>query len=612
MRVLFQSFDPSRPVWNWAFERPRATKTAHRPSDVLPVLQWAESAAQQGRWVALAVGFEAASAVNPLFKKSKPSSFPLVWAAAFDAPSVPRPSVNKQWRVGPWRPGVDDRSYHRALRRIKQWIARGDTYQVNYTFPLSTRFQGDPETWFWKVAPAQGGAYSAYLDMGPWKVLSFSPELFFERDKDRLILLPMKGSAARGRWWSEDVVRARALAESPKDRAENLMIVDLLRNDAGKIARPGSVRTDQLFNVETYPTVFQMTSRVRARLRKGVTLPDLVTALFPSGSVTGAPKKRTLEIIDQLEKTPRGIYTGTIGLLEPSGRWTFNVAIRTIALDTRTGRARCSVGGGVTWDSSAVGERKEALLKAEFLGRPSDFSLLESLRLENGRYPLWRGHRDRLRRSAAYFGFSLSWAAVRVTLSQTARRHPSGVWKVRLVISRRGAVDTTAERLPKETQPWTLVLSPEPVDDRDVFLFHKTTHRNVYDHHRARCPEGDDVLLWNTRGEVTESTRANVVVEKGGRFYTPPRSSGLLGGVFRETLLREGRLEERVLRRKDVLNAERVFLINAVRGWIPVVWRGAKVGRGGSKGRSQRSVGNFHQSMGPGPGRGTERSGPPK
>lgn len=570
MKAVLRSFDPQRPGWNHAFEKPRAVRIAHKKEDVVPVLRWLEEETRGGRWGVVLVSYESAAALNPLLPSPLPSPFPKVWAAVFDRPVPPRPDPARPWEVSSWRPGVSEAVYRRGIDAVKRWIARGDTYQVNYTFPLTAKFQGDPRSWFWSLGRAQGAAYSAWVDLGRWKVMSFSPELFLERQGGRLLLRPMKGSAPRGRWPEEDRPRVRALQSSAKDRAENVMIVDLLRNDAGQIARPGGVRTRRLFRVETYPTVHQMTSEVTARLRPGVGLVETLGVLFPSGSVTGAPKRRTMEILRSLEKRPRGLYTGAVGLLEPSGRWTFNVAIRTVVLDTSTGRAQCAVGGGVTWASTAEGERREALWKARFLDRAEDFSLLESLRLENGEFPFLVGHRRRLGRSAAYFGFPFPWPKILKALKGGAARHPHGLWKARLTLSREGNVEVTAEALPLEDRAWRVKFAPHPVDDQDVFLFHKTTRRGVYDRARESAAGVEDVLLWNARGELTESTRGNLVVEKNGRRYTPPRSSGLLAGVFRERLLRGGKIEEKVLRPRDLRTADKIFLINAVRGWIPV------------------------------------------
>ncbi len=305
-----------------------------------------------------------------------------------------------------WKSQVSRSEYSDAVSRIRDLIARGDTYQVNYTFPLLSHFNGDPSAWYDTLCTAQGAEYCAYLDLGRYKVLCISPELFFERSGDSIKTKPMKGTINRGRWAQEDEERARQLAESAKDRAENVMIVDLLRNDLGKISVPGSVTVSKLFEVERYETLWQMTSTVESTLRSDVGLADVMAALFPCGSITGAPKIRTMEIIRELEPFPRGIYTGTIGFIRPGGDCVFNVAIRTVVLDSDTGAATFGVGGGITIDSTAEREYDECLLKSSFLTAPIPrFRLLESILLEGGEFFLLSRHLDRLRASAKYFNF---------------------------------------------------------------------------------------------------------------------------------------------------------------------------------------------------------------
>lgn len=291
----------------------------------------------------------------------------------------------------------------------------------------------------------------------------------------------------------------------------------------------------------------------------------MMEALFPSGSVTGAPKRRTMEILRDLETVPRGFYTGTLGLLRPDGHWTFSVGIRTLTLDEKTGTARCPVGSGITAAARPSAEYQECLLKGEFLKSPS-FQLLESLRLDQGAYFLLRGHLDRLRRSAQRLGFPWDLSRVMETLNREAKRRSQGCWKVRLLLSRGGTLSAQTEPIRPHVAPWRVALAKTPVDERDIFLYHKTTHREIYEHHRRRHPGYDDVVLWNRRGEITESTLANVVVEIRGKHYTPPARSGLLNGVYRQDLLRRGRVRERVLTREDLRRAKTIFLVNSVRG----------------------------------------------
>jgi para-aminobenzoate synthetase/4-amino-4-deoxychorismate lyase len=404
---------------------------------------------------------------------------------------------------------------------------------------------------------AQGAQYSAYIDLGRFKVLCLSPELFFERHGDWVSTRPMKGTIHRGRWLEEDRELAERLKQSVKDRAENVMIVDLLRNDLGKVSVPGSVRVSSLFDIERFETVWQMTSTVEATLKDGVSLVDLMSALFPCGSITGAPKIRTMEIIRELERSPRGAYTGTIGLLEPGGACVFNVAIRTVVVDSESNQATFGVGGGVTIDSTAEREYEECLVKSRFLHTsPVEFQLIESMLLEDGEYFLLERHLERLRESAEYFGFRFPEDEINSELARI-----TGTFKVRLVLWKDGQTETRISRIENADSVYDIGLASSSVDSSDRFLYHKTTLRDYH---------SEDVIFWNERGEITESRIANVVVPIDGELYTPPISAGLLPGTFRAQLLAEGKIKERVITIAELQSAKEFFLINSVRKWIRV------------------------------------------
>jgi para-aminobenzoate synthetase/4-amino-4-deoxychorismate lyase len=346
------------------------TITARCIDEVLPLVGFAESEARSGSYVALMLSYEAAPAFDQALSAHACDGFPLAWCTVLENPWDPAFVQSTDIALSAWEPLVDRDEYDLSVARIRELIAAGDTYQVNYSFPLTTSFSGDAYAWFRDLCLAQTGAkYSAYLDMGRYKVLSLSPELFFERRGNHVTTRPMKGTVRRGRSPEEDRELAEWLQNSPKNRAENVMIVDLLRNDLGKVAVPGSVHVSSLFDLEGLATVWQMTSTVEATLKDGTSLTELMGALFPCGSVTGAPKIRTMQIIRELERFPRGAYTGTIGLLRPGGDCVFNVAIRTIILDTETNVATCSVGGGITIDSTADDEYEECLVKSRFVTR---------------------------------------------------------------------------------------------------------------------------------------------------------------------------------------------------------------------------------------------------
>lgn len=602
-----------------AFGAPQAVRRAETLGGVPGVVDWAEQQSCAGRFVVLALAYEAAPAFDPALCAHPPQpGLPLAWAASHDGPSpLPSPLFSSlasplaaplssplaapgAYAHGPWRALVQPQAYAANFARLKNDIADGETYQANYTVPFECGFESSPadcdQVWFAGLAQAQAAGFCAWLDLGRHRVLSLSPELFFRVETGpagrEALARPMKGTAPRGKTPAEDAALRAELAQSPKNRAENVMIVDLLRSDLGRVARPGSVRTPRLFQVEAYPTLFQMTSDVRATLRDGAGLAEVLCALFPCGSVTGAPKVRTMQLLRGLEPHPRGLYCGAIGLIEPGGpsgcgRMTFSVPIRTLVLDRHTGLARFGVGGGVTHDSKAASEYAECLTKMRFLTPPGqDFALLEALLLLRGRYPLLELHLARLGRSAAHFGFALDGdveAALREALAALARTHPSGRHKVRLMLARDGTL--TAEAAPIADsrggggrRPRLRVgFARAPVASGDEFLLHKTTRRGVFEAALASACSGtggadgpgcDDVLLVNERGEVTESTRANLVLRLGGELLTPPLTSGLLPGVFRERLLARGIVREQVLFPADVLRAEKVWLVNSVRWWM--------------------------------------------
>jgi para-aminobenzoate synthetase/4-amino-4-deoxychorismate lyase len=534
------------------FDSAEREMIAKNLGEVLAVLDFAEREAQAGAYVAVMLSYEAAPAFDSVLAVHEPSDFPLVWAAAFESPTD-LASNDARLMANSWAPRVSRVEYDDAVTQIKELIAAGDTYQVNYSFPLTASFNGDAYAWYRTLCEAQGAQYSAYIDLGRYRVLSLSPELFFERRGERVVTKPMKGTVRRGRWTAEDEELAQWLRQSTKDRAENVMIVDLLRNDLGKVSVPGTVHVSSLFELERFETVWQMTSTVESTLRAGTSLADMMTALFPCGSITGAPKIRTMQIILELERYPRGAYTGAIGLLKPDGDCVFNVAIRTVMIDTKAQQATFGVGGGVTIDSTADREYEECLVKSRFLySEAREFQLFESLLLEDGEYFLFAEHLERLRNSAEYFGFRFPEERIREELRSVA-----GSGKVRLTLWKEGRIETHVSPL-QPARDQQVRLATTPVDSSDRFLFHKTTLRDF---------SANDIVYWNERGEVTESSIANIVAPIDGELYTPPVASGLLAGTFRNHLLAEGKIKERVITIEELENAKEFYLINSVRKW---------------------------------------------
>ena len=467
---------------------------------------------------------------------------------------------------------ITEKSYAQKIAAIHEYIRSGDTYQVNFTDKLQFDFSGSPEAMFAALAGNQPVQYSAFLHVENggenWHILSFSPELFFRLKDRRIGARPMKGTARRGADLAEDETIAHWLRNDLKNRSENVMIVDLLRNDLGRICEYGSVQVNQLFAVEKYETLFQMTSEISGALRPGVRHSDIFGSLFPCGSVTGAPKHRTIEIIRELERGPRGVYTGAIGFFSPAREAVFNVPIRTVVLES--GRGVMGVGSGIVIDSQAEDEFRECLLKFEFLTRREQpFQLLESI-LWNDGYSLLPLHLERMESSATYFGFHFDREAILVALEDVGRRLTSGVrTKVRVLLERSGAVKVTHSLVEEQAGMGKIMVSAIRVSSGDRFLRHKTTCRQLYDqqYEQALRRGYEEVLFLNERGEVTEGAISNVFIEKEGRWFTPPVACGLLPGTYRRHLLEtKPAAAEKTLQLEDLASADAVYICNAVRG----------------------------------------------
>ena len=564
-----------------------ATLVAREPHEVPEVLAAAEQAARDGRWVAGYLTYEAAAAFDPALVVKESDTGILAWFGVFGGreqvpPAVHDPAVSDAYVVSQWKPDLAREQYDDAFERVQRHILDGDTYQVNLTFPLHAAFSGDPEVFYNDLVCAQRPRYAAHLWHDDAHVLSVSPEKFFTVTGRTIETQPMKGTAPRGRTMEEDFAHRDTLIASEKDIAENLMIVDLIRNDVGKLAEPGSVTTSDLFSVEQYRTVWQMTSRVKATLRHGVSLPDVFAALFPCGSVTGAPKARSMEIIADLEGGPRGTYCGAVGFIPPGNGLdgaSFNVAIRTVEIDNAEGVARYGVGGGVTWDSTVDDEFHEAVTKFEVLRFDvSPMALVEGVRWDEGWCSL-EAHLDRLEASSTYWSFAFDRAAVhrRISNLESTLDGPS---KVRIVCGPGGEFDIASEAAPKRwtrgsgpsVDPVTLSIDREPIDDSNPRTYHKTTDRRAINKRRGRHPESDDVLMVNRVGRITESSIANVAFLIDGEWLTPPVLDGLLGGVLRSHLVQDGTLIERSVSIPEALGADAVALVSAVRGWRPAVF----------------------------------------
>ena len=568
-----------------SFTNPVDTIVAWDLEDVVPALQRVETAAADGLWAVGFVSYDAGPAFDPAIKSHRAEGTPLLAFGLFDEAKPDRFDPEDQagsFSTGPWIPSVDQARYEAGVRAVKEHIAAGDTYQVNLTLRLHARFAGDPLGLFRALARSQRGDHLVYLDFGTHALCSASPELFFRRTPladggAQLFSKPMKGTRGRSADPVDDADLAHALVASEKDRAENTMIVDMMRNDFGRIARVGTVEVPDLHVVESYPTVHQMVSSVTAV--SDASLTETFVSTFPPASITGAPKVSTSRIITALETDGRGSYCGAAGLVAPDGRAEFNVAIRSVWIDRNAEQATYGTGGGIVWDSDPTDEWFETRTKTRVLeSAPVPFELFETMLYTTGgpnipEITLLDRHLERLATSAERFGFDLDLDEVRRRLESIEARSPQ---RVRLVTGPDVSISiATVPINPTIGDVWSvpvdrLASGLAPVDSNDLFLKHKTTHRKVYNDARARHPEAPDVILWNERRELTETTIGNLVVDLGGQLLTPALACGLLPGTFRAELLEHNKITEAVLPLDCLAEAREIFMINSVRGWVPL------------------------------------------
>lgn len=588
------------------FLRPVGHLSCFPGDDPVIFFQQAQDALARGFYLAGWMAYEFGFLLEPRLKKNLSTlpDRPLARFGVFPPPLIfdhccgefkgadpwPSPAVagaERNFTVHDLRPNMGQADYITAVRRIKEYIEAGDTYQVNFTLKLLFTLSGSPEALYEALRRNQSVSYGACIRWGNQRIMSFSPELFFKKDAaGRCTVRPMKGTIRRGRFRKEDEELALFLQNDGKNRSENVMIVDLLRNDLGRICTPGSIAADSLFDIETYETLHQMTSTVTGHLAGETSLFAMMKALFPCGSVTGAPKIRTMEIIRELEAGPRGIYTGAIGYLAPDGQATFNVPIRTIRI---TGdRGEMGIGSGVVHDSDPQLEWQECLLKGQFLTHPAPpFKLIETiLWLPDRGYWLLAEHLERLADSASFFLFFHDRAKIEAHLHGLARSFVATPRRVRLTLAKDGVVDCTVSECEppaplaffppgQETDALPRVsFSARRTDPASPYLYHKTTLRDLYEEERRKALAAGccEVLFRNNRDEVTEGSISNIFLRRGDTILTPPVASGLLNGVLRRHLLARSPLpvQEAILSRRDIEEAQDLFVGNSVRGLVRV------------------------------------------
>ncbi len=542
------------------------------------MLEALRAAQQAGQHIAGFLAYEAGFALEPKLspqRDARPLPAPLAWFGIFDgyaeiAPdAVPAllPDPAGAW-LGEVRPATSRAAYGQAFDRIEAYIAAGDIYQANLTFRAQAQYAGSPLALYAAIRPRAAAGYGGLVWTGQDWFLSFSPELFFALRDGRVTARPMKGTTKRDRDPARDAALAAQMQGDPKQRAENLMIVDLLRNDISRVAAPASVEVPQLFTLESYPTVHTMTSTVTAQLDTGKDAIDLIRAIYPCGSITGAPKIRAMEIIDEIEGAPRGIYCGSIGRIDPDGNAAFNVAIRTLHLNAAAGQATLGLGSGVVADSQPAAEWAECLAKGEFAKvQRREFDLIETMRFEPASGILrLELHLERMKESARLLGFEFDRHEARNRL-HGATFHLDHDARIRLLAARSGSLAIElAAAPPVPAGPMQVAVVPLPVDAGDFRLRHKTSDRAFYDEAR-KASGADEVLFADREGFLTEGSFTSLFVERGGMLLTPPLARGLLPSVLRRELIAGGRAIEADLTEADLGGS--FYIGNSLRGLIP-------------------------------------------
>jgi para-aminobenzoate synthetase / 4-amino-4-deoxychorismate lyase len=565
---------------------------ADTPDEVPAALRRLADAGSRGLHAAGFFGYELGYVLEPRFAHLLPvnRTVPLLWFGLFAAPKILSSAQVEAWLgAQPQQPAALTKvshswsasDYEQRFVQVAEYIRAGDIYQMNLTFRARFQLEGSPIALYRELRQKQRVAYGGIIATGDLTILSASPELFFEQSGRAVSTRPMKGTSPRGASDEADNEARRVLATDIKQRAENLMIVDLMRNDLGRIAEIGSVHVTDLFTVETFKTLHQMTSGVSAHLIAGTSLAHLLEAIFPPGSVTGAPKIRAMELIAKLEDTPRGVYCGAIGRISPDGHSLFNVAIRTPVFYA-DGRGEMGIGSGVVADSVGSREYAECLLKMKFLtDKVRRFELIETMLYDPDassvggqdldKIWLLDGHLTRLEASARHFGFRYDRDAVVTALAAKVAEAPSQRLRLRLLLSDTGAITITTALFaaPAADTVITYVVSPTRLNSAEPFLQHKTTERHLYDREWQQYHDAvgaDEVVYLNEDGALAEGSRTSIFIERGGVLLTPPLTAGALPGVLRSHLLATGRATEAVLTERDLVSGSVVYLGNSLRG----------------------------------------------
>ena len=553
------------------FSSPKEVLYSKNLHEVKTILDKVESKINENNDIAVGfLTYESAPAFDPAYRVNKENKLPLICFGLFEdfkETQILDNSGTVTNKIYNWKIETSPSEYKKNFDYIKNQIELGYTYQINYTLRSYSESIHDPYEFF--LEKAKNSPFAAYIETDEKIIISASPELFFSLDNKRLFCKPMKGTSRRGKTLEEDAILMDALRASKKNKAENIMITDMLRNDMGRISEPGSVKVSSKYDIEKYSTVWQMTSSVESETTACIT--EIFQALYPCASVTGAPKIASMDIISRIEELPREIYTGAIGYIAPNREAEFSVPIRTVVSDKNKNYAVYGTGGGIVWDSVWESEWDECLTKSKVLSvkDSSDFELFETMKwdADSGVF-LEEYHFNRLKDSASYFDFKFCDAHGKEMIDKTIRNISNNFCVIRLFVNAKGVIRIETSELPAFTinQKYTVSLAKNPVQSENIFLYHKTTQREVYDNAEGENLHSDDVILWNEEGNLTESTIANIILNIEGSWVTPSTNCGLLRGVYRESMLENGLIKERKIHKSEIADLSEITLINSVRG----------------------------------------------
>ena len=553
------------------FSSPKEVLYSNYLHEVKTILDKVESKINENNDIAVGfLTYESAPAFDPAYRVNKESKLPLICFGLFEGFKETQILDNSEIitnKIYNWKIETSPSEYKKNFDYIKNQIELGYTYQINYTLRSHSESIQNPYEFF--LEKAKNSPFAAYIETDESIIISASPELFFSLENKRLFCKPMKGTSRRGKTFEEDLILMDALRASKKNKAENIMITDMLRNDMGRISKPGSVKVSSKYDIEKYSTVWQMTSSVESETTASIT--EIFQALYPCASVTGAPKIASMDIISRIEELPREIYTGAIGYIAPNREAEFSVPIRTVVSDKNKNCAVYGTGGGIVWDSVWESEWDECLTKSKVLSvkDSSDFELFETMKwdTDSGVF-LEEYHFNRLKDSASYFDFKLCDVRVKEIIDETIRNISNNLCVIRLFVNAKGGIRIETSEVPVfiKNQKYTVSLAKNPVQSEDIFLYHKTTQREVYENAEGENLHSDDVILWNEEGNLTESTIANIILNIEGNWVTPSTNCGLLRGVYRESMLENGLIEERKIHKSEIADLSEITLINSVRG----------------------------------------------